>query len=65
MVLQRYFEIMTERFHALVTGADPLAAEFAHQIGIFFEVERKNAAADARPRFEHGDVPVLKRIGGR
>ena len=43
--------------------ANPFAAEFAHQVGIFLEVERKNAPADARSSLKQGYLPVLERAG--
>ena len=58
MVFQGYFEIMTERLHALMTFAYPFATEFANQFGILFEAERKDAASEAFSGFKHRDIPV-------
>ena len=63
MIPERYVEVLAERFHAIVAGAHPLATEFAYQFGIFLKVKGNDPTADAWPRFQDGDVPVLQRVG--
>jgi hypothetical protein len=49
---------VTERFHSLVTFANPFTAEFTYQFGVLFETERQNTTTDTWPGFQNSYAPA-------
>ena len=58
MILQGYFEIMTERLHSLVTFAYPFTAEFTDQFGVLFETEGQNTTPNTWSGFQYSYAPA-------
>jgi hypothetical protein len=58
MTLQGDAEIAADCFHSLMTFTHPFAAEFANELRVLFETERKHPTANALSRFENGHVPT-------
>jgi hypothetical protein len=67
VILQGDSKIVTERFHALVTIADPFAAELTNELGVLSKTKRKYATPGTLSGFENRYLPsrFLKRMRGR
>jgi hypothetical protein len=57
MVFEWNTKIMTERFHALMTLADPFATKFANEFRILFEPVRPNSTSGSLARFKNCNLP--------